>query len=134
MGYEIKKSFGSYLGRSSGLYNKVVAGVSGLALLVSGCIDTVNGVRIRAEEKPKYNVEVVDPIAKKDKKEDGDRDYLLMGGCILLGAAVLGGIGTGVYFLGKDQEWWGDKDRRSPDLGTDPDSGGGENGGGPGGQ
>ncbi len=132
MDYEIKKSSENYLERSSGLYNKVVAGVSGLALLVSGCIDTVNGVRIRAEEKTKFKVEIVDPFAEKEKKKENDTNYLLIGG-IILGA---GAVGTGVYFLGEDQGWWGGKDRRSPDLDleTDPGSGEGENGGGPGGQ
>ena len=127
MNYETKKSSGNYLGINSGLKNKIVAGLTGLSLLVSGCVDSINGIRIRAQNDNGYKGEVINPLGKKKEKKDDNTNYFIVGGLILGGAA----IGTGIYFLGEDQKWWGDHDNRRAPGST---FGGGENGGGPGGQ
>ena len=124
--YRIKKEMNTYLGINSGILNRVVSGLTGLALLVntSGCVDSINGIKIRAEDKTK--IEVADPFAKKgEKKKEDETDCLLVGGFIVAGVTALG---IGSYFLYEELT---EKDRKKQ-----PSSpyGGGENGGGPGGQ
>ena len=139
MKYEIKKSSGNYsVGRNShsGIFKNIVSGITGLALLISniGCIDTINGIRVRADEKPiyvKYDGEV--PKPKEENKEDKkDEDKFYTSPWFWVGVGVTGAtIGAGIAY--GEKENWGksDRHRRSP---GGSDSGGGENGGGPGGQ
>ncbi len=131
MEYKIKKSNENYLGRSSGLWNKVVMYGTGLALLAnsSGCVDSVNGFRIRADEEPvyvRYNGEIPKPKEDEKKEKEWYENPYIVGG-IAVGAV---GVGVGTYFLVKELEG-GKKTFPSPEEGL---FGGGENGGGPGGQ
>ncbi|MEK6937159.1 MAG: hypothetical protein AABW58_03755 [Nanoarchaeota archaeon] len=123
MEYETKKSSGSYFGRSSGLFNRLVTGLTGLALLASGCVDSINGVRIRAGDKPEYVKYNGDPLAPKKEEERDYKTPLIIGGVVI----VAGAAAYGIYELVDDLR---DDHRRRPS----DNSGGGENGGGPGGQ
>lgn len=132
MNYETKKSIGNYSIGNSGLYNKVVSGLTGLALLTnSGCVDSINGVKLRPDSE--YGkVKGVSPDGSKEDKKDEDAFYTspwFWLGVGATGAAVGAGIAIG------EHNDWGRKDRHRegvPSGGSG--SGGGENGGGPGGQ
>ncbi len=129
MEYEIKKSSGNYLGRSSQLYNRVVSGLTGLALLLNttGCVDSINGVKLRSDEEYKQ-VKGVSPDGT-DKK---DEDHFYTSPWFWLGVGATGAaVGAGVA-IGEHNDW-GRKDRHRG-LPGGSTSGGGENGGGPGGQ
>lgn len=126
-----------YLSRKN-IFNKVVSSATGLAFLVSstltnsGCVDSINGYRIRAQNDDGYKGVAVDPLAKKDEKKDETNDEdkwyqdpLIIGGIVVVGA----GIGAGTYFLVKELE--GGKKTYPGSTGG---SGGGEGPSGPGGK
>ena len=84
-----------------GIFNKVVSYATGLALIVqSGCVDTVNGVKIREKDKGAvvvpYNGErKTEPLAQNEEKKEDYNDLIIVGG-VVLGVAALG---AGSYLL-----------------------------------
>jgi len=104
MSYEKYSNYS--VGVNSGLNKKIISGLTGLSLLVSGCVDTINGVSIRGENNPLKikddGPRIVPPnyVGRSDVKKDNKNDktvYWIVGG-VLLGA----GLGTGAYFLNEE--------------------------------
>lgn len=133
MDYEIKKSSGNYLGRNSGIFNRFVLGLTGLALLVNGCIGKINGVDITSNgnnEKPTYVGYNGEPLESPEQKEDKKEEEKWYTNPWVIGGIVVGGaaIGTGTYFL-VDELTKKKRDEEERFV-----FGGGERDGGPGGQ
>lgn len=119
---------------SNNILKKTVSGLTGLTLLVStslsnsGCVDSINGYRIRAENNPDLKGASLDEVKNGKRKDCEDEWYTnpwIVGGIVATGVAV----GFGIDYTVKELK--DDGKHKTPFVSSG--AGGGENGGGPGG-
>ncbi len=130
--------------KQNSFFNRAVSGLTGLALLASttfstsGCVETINGVRIRADDTSRREKlpGTGNPFGDKDKKDDDSNIGVLgwikenPGKTAIIAGSVIA-IGYGSYELYKVFDK--DKDDDLPLPLQTPPFGGGNGPGGPGG-